>query len=169
MKCDIKHPYNVVDSDVVDTSTPFAYYDYDTDNQIYTARSQAIDWYVHLENHIMHAIDCARKDIKGAENLSITQNKNIVTNRIDVAETNLTNRIDEAETNLTREVNEAESNVKSHVTTKSTEVKNHVTTKTDEVKTHVTNEKNSLYNSISGWVTNILNRIQDHTVIVKEK
>lgn len=141
MNCKYKPPYDAALGKYGDNSTPFAYYDIDTEDNLYTARSQAIDWYVHLEHHLLKALDWTRRDIKGAEDLSITQNKNIVTTRID----------------------EAEEALKSHVTDAKVEIKNHTTNKATEVKTHVTSETNSAVSNINSSIENAKSNINSHT------
>lgn len=139
-------------------------YGFDEGQQVlHTVRHQKIDLGFHIENHILDVIERARKNIKGKEDMSNTQDNLIVMDRLDVLENNLkehiTNAKNEIKTHTTKEVTDAKSEIKTHTTK---EVGDAVTT----INSHTTSQRTTLWNnissslsSISSTLSNIWNRV----------
>lgn len=161
------------------TVDPFVLNSYGFDEgytPFHSGKHQHMDIEFHIESHILDTLESIRKNVKGGEDMSVTQNNAIVMDRLDVLEKNLKTHVTEAKneikTHTTNEINSAETNIKNHVTTTSNNVVSNVNTTVnnardninttvnnarDNVKSHVTSENNSLWSKISNALSNIFN------------
>lgn len=134
-------------------------YGFDEGQQVlHTTRHQKIDLGFHIENHILDVIENVRKNIKGKQDMSNTQDNMIVMDRLDVLEQNLkehvTNAKNEIKTHTSTEINSAKSDIKTHTTN---EVDNAVST----INSHTTAQRTTLWNSISSSLSTISNTLSN--------
>lgn len=135
----------------------------------HTVKHQHMDIEFHIESHILDTLENIRKNVKGKEDMSVTQNNSIVMDRLDVLEKNLKTHVTEAKneikTHTTNEINSAETNIKNHVTTSSNNVVSSVNTTVnnarDNIKSHVTSENNSLWSKISNSISNAVSTLSN--------
>ena len=147
-------------------------YGFDEGQQVlHTVRHQKIDLGFHIENHILDVIEKVRRNIKGKQDMSNTQDNLIVMDRLDVLEHNLkehvTNAKNEIKTHTTKEVTDAKVEIKTHTTTEvdnaTNEIKNHTTDIKNDIKSHATKEVSDAKTEIKNHVTDAKSEIKTHT------
>lgn len=154
----LPHPYlkykNIFPNNKLDPYTLNSYNFDEGNTPFHTMKHQHMDVEFHIESHLLDTLENIRKNVKGKEDMSITQDNLIVMDRIDVLETNLkthvTNAKNEIKNHTTTEVNTAENNIVTNITNAK-----------DSINNHVTSESNSLWNKINNAFSVLRNIINN--------